>query len=243
MRLDKTSNPAFSDYFWHDDHSDDTKMSVKGVVIKSLFCLLLIVIITIGVWKLFVSGASIKWYTSGGMLSAIVISILISVRQHWAEYLVPLYAIAKGLFLGGISSYAHAKFPNLPYQAIGVTIFTFVTVLILYQTRVIVVTKKLRSVIVTSAASIFLVYVISWILGIFGIRSFVWSTSWVAILFNVIAAIVASLTLLLDFEYIERHKDQAPKSKEWMATWGLLVSLVWLYAEALRLLRKLAIRF
>jgi len=88
-----------------------------------------------------------------------------------------------------------------------------------------------------------LAYIISWILSFFGIKSFLWGTSSIAIIFNVIAAIVASFTLLLDFDYIERHKNKAPKQKEWVATWGLLVSLVWLYVETLKLMRKLAIRF
>ncbi|MFD2822878.1 Bax inhibitor-1/YccA family protein [Lacinutrix iliipiscaria] len=243
MLLNQTSNPAFSNYFWDDNKSSSNKMTVSGIFYKSIFCILLIAIITVGIWKLYSEGNSIKWYISGGMLSAIIISIVISVRQHWASFLVPLYAIAKGFFLGGISSYAHAKFPNLPYQAIGVTIITFITVLLLYQTRLIVVSKKIRSIIITACASIFLVYIISWILGFFGIKSFVWGTSWVAILFNFVAAIFASLSLLLDFDYIEKQKNKAPKSKEWIATWGLLVSLVWLYAETLRLMKKLAIRF
>jgi len=66
---------------------------------------------------------------------------------------------------------------------------------------------------------------------------------WPAIAFNILAAIFASLSLLLDFDYIERHKNKSPKYKEWLATWGLLVTLVWLYMEVLRLMRKLAIRF
>jgi uncharacterized YccA/Bax inhibitor family protein len=177
------------------------------------------------------------------MLAAIIISIVISVRHHWAHFLVPMYAIAKGFFLGGISSYAHAKFPNMPYQAIGVTIITFFTMLLLYQSRLIIVTKRLRSVIITSASSIFVIYIISWILGFFGIKSFIWGTSWIAIGFNVIAAIVASFTLLLDFSFIEKQKNRAPKHKEWLATWGLLVSLVWLYVEILRFMKKMAIRF
>jgi len=176
-------------------------------------------------------------------LASIIISIVISIRNHWAHFLVPLYAISKGCFLGGFSAYIHAKFPDLPYQAIGVTIITFFTVLVLYQTRIIVLTKKLRSVIVTAAASIFLIYIISWILSFFGIKSFVWGISWVAITFNIVAAIVAAFTFLLDFDFIERYKNKAPKYKEWLATWGLLVSLVWLYTEILRLMRKLAIRF
>jgi uncharacterized YccA/Bax inhibitor family protein len=107
-----------------------------------------------------------------------------------------------------------------------------------------VVTKRLRTVVVTAAASIFVIYIISWILSFFDIYNpLIWGTSWVAIVFNVVAAIVASFTLLLDFDFIERHKNRAPKYKEWMATWGLLVSLVWLYVEILRFLKKIAIRF
>lgn len=239
----KTNNPVFSGFFWDDPKTSDQKMTVLGIFLKSIFCLLIIAGITAYIWKLSKDGTSVKWFTLGGMLGAIVISIIISVRQHWASFLVPLYTIAKGFFLGGFSAFAHNNYPELPYQAIGVTIVTFFIMLILYQTRIIVVTKKLKAVIITAAASIFVVYLISMILGIFGIKSFLWGTSWIAIVFTCIAAIVASFTLLLDFDYIERHKDRAPKSKEWIATWGLLASLIWLYVETLRLLQKLAIRF
>ena len=239
----RSSNPAFNNYFWDDDKKLTSKMSVSGIIVKSLLMLTIIGFMTVGVWRLYNGGTEIKWFITGGLLTAIIIGIVISVRQHWAYFLVPLYAIAKGLFLGGISCYAHAQYPNLPYQAIGVTIITFFTMLILFQTRVIIVTKRFRSVVITAAASIFVVYIISWILEFFGIKTFIWGTSWVAIVFNVIAAIVASLTLLLDFDFIERHKNKAPKKKEWFATWGLLVSLVWLYIEILRFMKKMAIRF
>ncbi|MEZ4797254.1 MAG: Bax inhibitor-1/YccA family protein [Flavobacteriaceae bacterium] len=239
----KTSNPAFTDYFWGNNSNSAKKMSVLGIFVKSLLCIITIAAITVYVWQLYNNGVNTRWFTLGGMLASIVIGIVISVRHHWAPFLVPLYCIAKGCFLGGFSAYIRAKFPELPYQAIGVTIITFFTILILYQIRIIVVTKKLRSVIITAAASIFLVYIISWILSLFGIKSFLWGTSWTAIVFNVIAAIVAAFTLLLDFSYIERQKNKAPKQKEWIATWGLLVSLVWLYVEILRLMNRLSIRF
>ena len=134
-------------------------MSVTGVLLKSFASITIIIIISIGIWKLYEDGVEIKWYSMGGLLAAIIISIVISVRQHWAHILVPLYAIAKGFFLGSISAYAHAKFPNFPYQAIGITIVTFVVMLLLYQSRIIVVTKKLRSIIITAATSIFIIYI------------------------------------------------------------------------------------
>jgi uncharacterized YccA/Bax inhibitor family protein len=239
----KTNNPVFAGYFWGDSKSSDKKMTITGIFIKSLGCILVIAGITAYLWKLNEEGMPMNWFTLGGMLAAIIISIVISLRHHWAPFLVPLYTIAKGFFLGGFSAYAHKNFPELPYQAIGVTIVTFFVMLLLYQTRIIVVTKKLRSVIITSAASIFVVYLISWILGFFGINTYIRGTSWLAIIFNCIAAIVASFSLLLDFAYIERYKNRAPKWKEWLATWGLLATLIWLYIETLRLMKKFAIRF
>jgi len=70
------------------------------------------------------------------------------------------------------------------------------------------------------------VYIVSWILSFFGIKSFIWGTSWIAITFNIIAATFAALSLLLDFDYIERQKNRAPKYDEWLATRGLLVTIV-----------------
>lgn len=243
LRNFKTSNPVFNNYFWDDGKSSSNTMSVAGIFIKSMIGILVIAAITAYLWKLNEKGTAMRWFTLGGMLGAIVMSVLISVRQNWASFLVPLYIIAKGFFLGGFSAYAHRNFPELPYQAIGVTIITFFVMLLLYQFRIIVVTKKLRSVVITATVSIMVVYLISWILSFFGIKTYIWGTSWFAIAFNILAAIVASFALLLDFDYIERYKNKAPKQKEWLATWGLLATLIWLYVEVLRLMQKLATRF
>lgn len=243
IRNSSTSNPIFNDYFWDDGRDSNKKMTVWGIFVKSFFGILVIAAITSYIWKLSVEGVDTGWFTLGGMLGAAVISIIISFKTQWASFLVPLYIIAKGFFLGGFSAYAHKHFPELPYQAIGVTIVTFIVMLLLYQTRIIIVTKKVRSVIITATVSIMVVYIVSWILGFFGIRTFIWGTSWLAIGFNFLAAIVASFALLLDFDYIERYKNRAPKQKEWLATWGLLATLIWLYVEALRLLQKFAIRW
>ncbi|MGB1211023.1 MAG: Bax inhibitor-1/YccA family protein [Lacinutrix venerupis] len=243
MSFLKTNNPAFAPYFWEQKNVSQKKMTVSGIIIKTFLMLFITTGITVFVWKLYSNGVNIKWFATGGVLAAIVISIVLSVRQNWAHILVPLYAIAKGFFLGGFTSYIKAQYPEMPYQAVGVTLVTFFTILMLYQTRIIVVTKKLRSVIITVCSTIFLVYLISWILSFFGIRSFIWGTSWLAISFNIVAATFAALSFLLDFDFIERYKNKAPKYKEWMACYGLLVTIIWLYVEVLRLMKKLAIKF
>jgi len=241
-----TSNPAFSGYFWKSSNSKpkERKMSLGGVIVKSFFCLTLVCIAAGSIWKLHFDGVEIKWFTFIGMLVAIACSILISVRRAWTPWLTIIYAIAKGFFVGGFSAYIHAKYPNLPFQAVGMTLITFMVMLILYRTGIIVVTKKFRSVVITVTTAIFVTYLITWILSFFGIYvEIIRGTSNFAIAFNIIAAVFASLSLLLDFDFIDRYIGRAHKSYEWFATWGFLVTIIWLYVEILRLLRKLAIRF
>lgn len=241
----QTSNPAFSGYFWNKSQAKSSaKMSVGGVVLKSLAMLCLVIITASYTWKIFFEGVNIQWYTTIGMFIAIVASLFISFKNNLAKWLLPVYALAKGFFLGGISAYAHKRFPNLPFQAVAVTLLTFLVMLLLFKTRIIVVTKQFRAVIITASITIFTIYIITWILSFFNIHfEFIYGTSWIAIGFNIIATIVASFSLLLDFDYIDRQAGKAPKEKEWLATWGFLITLIWLYVEVLRLMKKLAIRF
>ena len=54
---------------------------------------------------------------------------------------------------------------------------------------------------------------------------------------------IASLSLVMDFDFIEKGEEKgAPKYMEWYAAFGLMVTLIWLYMTLLRLLALLANR-
>ena len=58
--------------------------------------------------------------------------------------------------------------------------------------------------------------------------------------FSFIVVGVAAFSLMLNFQQIEEIQQQgANETMEWLAAFGLLVSLVWLYLEILKLLVKL----
>ena len=51
------------------------------------------------------------------------------------------------------------------------------------------------------------------------------------------------MNLVLDFDFIEQGvENSAPKYMEWYASFGLMVTLIWLYLEILRLLAKMQSR-
>ncbi len=239
----KTSNPVFTSYIWKHSYGSN-KMTLNGILLKTLYTLGLVSLTAWYVWQMAKRGESVKYYIYGGMLIALFFSILTSYKKRWSPVTVPIYALAKGAFLGGISAYADNRFEGLPTQAVKVSIIAFFVMLLLYKLNIVKVTHQFRSVIYSAMATIFTVYLISFILRLFGIHlGIVYGYSWYSIAFTFIAASVASFSLLLDFDYIDRKLYKAPKYMEWVATWGILVSLIWLYVEVLRLMKKLAIRF
>jgi uncharacterized YccA/Bax inhibitor family protein len=113
--------------------------------------------------------------------------------------------------------------------------------LFLFATRIVRVTDKLRMGIVMATGAVALMYVFNLVLRLFGSElPFLHDTGGIGILISVAIVVVASLNLLLDFDFVEKAVAlRAPKNTEWYAAFGLVVTLVWLYLELLRLLSKL----
>ena len=66
------------------------------------------------------------------------------------------------------------------------------------------------------------------------------NSSLLSIGFSLFVVVIASLNLVLDFDFIEQGAEMgAPKYMEWYGAFGLLVTLIWLYIEMLHLLANL----
>ena len=102
-------------------------------------------------------------------------------------------------------------------------------------------TENFKLGVVAATGGIFLLYLVSFVMGFFG-RSigFIHNSGTIGILFSGFVVVIAALNLVLDFDFIESGVEQgAPKYMEWYGAFGLIVTLLWLYLEILRLLTKL----
>ena len=113
--------------------------------------------------------------------------------------------------------------------------------LLLYKVGAIKATEKFRSTITTALITIVVLYLINFIGSFFNFPiPFITGSSPMSILFSGIVVTVAALSLILDFDFIEKgQKNMLPKDYEWYGAFGLIVTLVWLYIEILNLLAKL----
>lgn len=178
------------------------------------------------------------------MLGGLAIAIVTIFKPKLARFTAPVYAVAEGLLLGAVSHLYEFEFDGIVLQAVGLTVGVFALLLFLYASRIIEVTQNLRMGIVAATGAVLLVYVVSFVLRLFGAGvPFIHDAGPVGILFSLVVVVIAALNLVLDFDFVERGAAAgAPKYMEWYGAFGLLITLVWLYLELLRLLAKLRSR-
>ncbi|MGN6693240.1 MAG: Bax inhibitor-1/YccA family protein [Aquihabitans sp.] len=174
-------------------------------------------------------------------IGTFVLAMVTIFKPRLARITAPIYAVGEGLVLGSISAIFEASYPGIVVQAVLLTFGVFITMMVLFATGTIRVTEKLRMGIFAAMGAIFFLYLVDIVVGLFGGNlPLVDSSSPWGIGFSVVVVIVASLNLLLNFDFIKQAVDyQAPRYMEWFAAFGLMLALVWLYLEILRLLAKL----
>ena len=226
------------------DMSKVAPMTIMGTVHKTALSLFLLMTTALFTWNLPVGDPRGNSLMMLGMIGGLVVAIVTVFEHHWAKYTVPAYALLQGLALGGISKFFETMYPGIVNQAVMLTFGTLGALLLAYMSGLIKATENFKLGIVAATGGIAFVYLISWILGMFGISvPVIHSNSNMGILFSIGVVVIAALNLVLDFDFIEEGAEKgAPKYMEWYGAFGLLVTLIWLYLEILRLLAKLSSR-
>ena len=111
--------------------------------------------------------------------------------------------------------------------------------LFLYKSGRIRVTPQFQKMVVAATAGFFVLIMANLVFSLFtgsaGLRG-----GFLGVIVGVVAIGLASMNLVLDFDLIEKGVRQGvPERYGWLAAFGLVVTLVWLYVEILRLLALL----
>jgi len=181
----------------------------------------------------------------GGGIGGFILALVISFKPKAAPFLSPVYAILQGAFLGTISLAIAASSPAgsmLIVQAVALTFGIFIALLVGYGLGLVRLGSTATKVVIVATAGVAITYMASFVLSMFGIHVMgaLHGSGMIGIGFSLFVIVLASLNLVLDFQFVERGVQAgAPKYMEWYAGFGLLVTLIWLYIEVLRLLSKI----
>ncbi len=245
----RTANPALNSNTFGSISvaAGEETMSLQGTVNKTLVLLGLLLLPAAYVWQMHFAGQRADLVPAimiGGLVGGFVLGLVTIFKKKWAPVTAPLYALAEGAFLGGLSAFMESRFPGIVIQAVGLTFGTAFALLFAYTSRLIKPSENFKLGIAAATGGIFLVYLVTLVLRLFGKdMPFIHGSGWIGIGFSAFVVVIAALNLVLDFDFIEEAAGAgAPKYMEWYAGFGLLVTLVWLYIEILRLLAKLRSR-
>jgi uncharacterized YccA/Bax inhibitor family protein len=283
-------NPADTpDNFSHEDPraaADKVRpnhMTLSGTVNKTLFLIALTVTTAVVGWNLAIDtsstpdgtgGETINYSMSGGTAFGVMIgggivgfilALVTCFKPRISPITAPLYALAEGFFVGGISAVYAVMFGGDPNEP-GAETTNLATGLVLnaalltmaiatslcgaYAFKLIRPGKLFYSATIVGTMGVCLFGLVAFLGamftgggGFFGSLISVYDPTnggMISVGFSLLVVALASANLVLDFDQVNNGiKNRAPRYMEWFGGFTILVTLIWLYIELLRLLAKL----
>lgn len=208
------------------------RMTIDDVVMKTAILLGTVIVTGAAAWTLKIGmGAAVV-----AALVGFVLAMVVTFRRVVNPALILTYAGAEGVFLGAVSRVFESYYPGIVVQAVLGTTLTFAGMLFAYRSGAVKVTPRFTKMVIGAMFGILGLALVNLVVGFFvpgglGLRS----GGPLAIVFSLVCIAVAAFSLALDFDMVERGVAQgAPERESWLAAFGLVVTLVWLYIEMLR---------
>ncbi len=169
-------------------------------------------------------------------------------RQHLQKQpsgaLVLAYSAVEGVFVGGISRFYENAYGGVVTQAVIATLVVVGVTLALFASGKIRASKKATKVFLIAMVGYMVFALVNMVMMLtgatddaFGLRSA--EIPFLGIPFGavlgVLVIIMAAYSLVLDFDFIQKGvANGAPRVFGWKGTFGIMVTVVWLYLEMLR---------
>ncbi|MEP6759985.1 MAG: Bax inhibitor-1/YccA family protein [Sporichthyaceae bacterium] len=206
------------------------RMTIDDVVVKT--GLMFAVLVLLAGLNFFLKSPVL---TIGGLIAGLVLGLIVSFKQSTNPGLILGYAAAEGLFVGGISAIFEAQWGGIVAQAVLGTLSVFGVALFAYKSGRVRVTPKFQRTVLIAMGGYLVFCLVN--LGIVAFTDNNLRAGWLGVAIGLFAITLAAAFLIMDFDFAEQGvRDGLPERYSWLAAFGLVVTLVWLYIEFLRLI-------
>lgn len=179
----------------------------------------------------------------GSLVVGLVVGLVISLKRIVSVPLILTYAVCEGLFVGAASSFFNSVYNGVVIEVVLTTLCVFAGMFVGWKIGLIKVTERSRKIFVLMVMGYLLFALVNVVLvrtGVFHNLFGVGGTGLLGIIISIFAVSLASYSIAVDFDTIQRCVDFGlPEKYSWLMAHGLLVSVVWLYIELLRLFARM----
>ena len=241
------NNPALNKLEKY-SRTGDTVATYSGIALKSIYFALLVLVSAAFSFVFavdIISSGSFMLVLIGAPILAFIFAMIASFAPMTTPYTGTFYAVFEGIAVGFISAIFESAYSGVVFAALVSTFAVFLLMLALYWTGVIRVGTFFKKFMFSALLGILFSQLIIFIIGLFSpaIFNLFYGNGTLSIVISIVMVVVASLMILIDLNRMtEIVKGGLDKRYEWVAAFGLLVTLVWLYIEFLKLFSKIASR-
>ncbi|NYI46488.1 putative YccA/Bax inhibitor family protein [Nocardioides aromaticivorans] len=173
-----------------------------------------------------------------GSGAAFILSLVNSFKRIISPGLVMAFAVAEGVALGALSELFNAVYGGgIVVQAVIGTFAAFGGTLAAYKFFDIQVGNKFRTFVIAAMFGMVALSLFEVVLGLFGSNLGLFEDGALGLVFAIAGLVLGVFMLILDFDFVEQGvRNGLPERESWRASFGLLVSLVWIYTNLLRIL-------
>lgn len=228
------ADPVAEAYYGPTATSRDTgRMTIDDVVVRTAILLGVAVTTGAATWTLGLTGLLLP-----ALLVGLVLGLWISIKQVTNPAPIIAYAAVQGVLMGAFSQLITYGNIDVVLQAVIGTAGVALGTLFMYKSGRIRVTPRFTKMVLAGLVGFLVLVLVN--LGaalLFGVNLGLRDGSPLAIGFSLLAIGLAAMTLVIDFDFIDRGAKQGvPQQLAWFAAFSLMVSLVWLYIEIVRLI-------
>lgn len=224
------------------DHPTDDVMTIQDSLAKSGLTFVVLL-----------AGAAIGWLTLpvapwlwiGAAVVGLVLALVNIFKKEPSPALILLYALAQGVFLGGISAFYEGIWPGIVFQAVLATFAVVGVTLALFASGRIRASKRATKVFLIAMIGYLVFSLVNIVLMLTGVTDDPWGLRGefsilgipLGVIIGVFVVLLGAYSLVLDFDFIQRGvRNGAPRKYGWTGAFGIMVTVVWLYLEILRIL-------
>ena len=221
------------------------RVTLDDVVMKTLGLFSIVLLVSAASWFTVAANPNLSLpLLLGGMFGGLAVGLVIAFKKTISVPLIVLYSALEGVLVGTISSMFNSRpaYQGLVTTAVIATLSTFVGMFLGWKFGLIKVTDKSRRIFGMAIIGYLLFSLANVVASFMGVGQG-WGfggNGMFGILFSVLGVGLASYSLAIDFDSVDRAvAAQLPEKYSWLLAHGLIVTLVWLYLEILRLLARM----
>jgi uncharacterized YccA/Bax inhibitor family protein len=156
-----------------------------------------------------------------------------------APITAPTFALLQGIVVGFLTTMPEGRNSGITSHTVCFTIAMGLCLLLAHRFGWIAPSDSLRKKLTVAVSGVLIYLAGSFGLIRLGVHAPLQSVDWIAgIFFGLVTAAIAGFVLVSDFDAALRHaEDPYPAYMEWYAALGLVLTLVWLYVEAIWITR------